>query len=1041
MESSCFSNLLYRIILLFFIIHGFKSVSSSTNVTDRLALLDFKNLIREDPFKIMTSWNDSLHFCNWTGVFCDPRIQRVQVLNLQSLKLTGSVPPSIGNLTYLTRINLVNNSFSGELPQELGRLQRLQHLNMTYNSFSGKIPTNLTHCKELTVIECSGNNLIGVIPEQLQSLSKLTVLGLGENNLTGTIPSWIGNFSDLFGISFALNNFHGIIPEELGKPSGLGFFQLYGNSLSGTVPSSIWNLSAMYYFSVTQNQLHGQLPADVGLRFPDMWVFAGGVNNFTGPIPVSLGNASKLQVIDFAQNGLTGTIPTSLQRLQSLYRLNFDDNSLGNLGTGGLNFVTSLANCSNLEVLGLGRNRFGGEIPSSIGNLSTQLMILTLGANQFRGNIPVEIGNLVNLGTLGFEGNLLSGNVPAVIGKLQNLQGLHLNYNRFSGSIPSSFGNLTRLTRLFLEENVFEGSIPSSLGNCKNLQNLNLSSNNLTGSIPKEVIGLSSLSISLVLSNNALTGSIPFEVGKLVSLMELDLSENKFSGEIPSSLGNCISLELLHLEGNEFEGTVPQSLKNLRGLAEFDISLNNLSGEIPEFLSKLSSLRNLNLSYNNFQGEVPQGGIFANASAVSVTGNRKLCGGDLPKCSSKKQAKPLTQTVVIFATLSVIFVVMAVCTIAIFIERNSRKKRQQQSQHQNASGEDWQAGISYTELKRSTNGFSKENLIGYGSFGSVYKGVSSTDGKIVAIKVMNLQQKGASKSFIDECNALRNIRHRNLLKIITICSAVDDKGSDFKALVFEFMSNGSLDEWLHSKNPEDKLKRLSFIQRLNIAIDIASALDYLHHDCESSIAHCDLKPSNVLIDEDMTAHVGDFGLAKFLLQDPIKDDMIMSVGLKGSIGYIPPEYGVAGHVSIQGDCYSYGILLLEMFTGKRPTDEIFTGDLTLDSYVSMALPEHLMDVIDPIILLIQEEDEDSNGTNENEDEIQEKAIMKYIIGQGSSRINLEECLISVMKIGLSCCSRLPENRLGMDLVVNKLHQVRDSFLGSNKSKKSIHVNE
>ncbi|WCJ28084.1 Leucine-rich repeat protein kinase family protein [Euphorbia peplus] len=1009
MESSLFTNILLRIIIICYIIHAFKSVSSSTNVTDRLALLDFKNLITQDPFKITSSWNDSLHFCNWTGVFCDPRILRVQVLNLESLKLSGSIPPSIGNLTYLTEINFSNNTFSGELPQQLGRLLRLQHLNMTYNSFSGKFPTNLTHCKELTVIECTNNNLIGEIPEQLQSLSKLVVLGLGENNLTGTIPSWIGNFSKLFSFSFALNNFHGNIPDELGKLSGLGFFQLFGNHLSGTVPSSIWNLSSMFYFSVTQNQLHGQLPADVGRRFPNLRIFAGGVNNFTGTIPVSLGNASKLQVIDFTQNGLTGTIPTSLQRLQNLYRLNFDDNNLGNLGTGGLNFVTSLANCTSLEMLGLGRNRFGGEIPSSIGNLSTRLEILSLGKNQIHGNIPVEFENLVNLASLGFEDNLLTGNVPAVFGKLQTLEGLYLNENRFSGSIPPSFGNLTRLTRLYMQENRFGGSIPSSLGNCKNLQILNLSSNNLTGSIPKEVIGLSSLSISLVLSKNALTGSIPFEVGKLASLVELDLSENRLSGEIPSSLGSCNSLELLHLEGNEFSGTIPEPLKDLRGITELDVSRNNLSGKIPEFLSNLVFLRNLNLSYNDFEGEIPEGGIFANASVVSVTGNPELCGGVLPKCSSNKQPESLIQISVILATFSAIFAIVAACTVAILIERNSRKKQQ------GAFAEDRQAGISYAELKRSTDGFSEQNLIGYGSFGSVYKGVTSADGKILAIKVMNLQQKGASKSFFDECNALRNIRHRNLLKIITVCSSVDDQGNDFKALVFEFMSNGSLDEWLHSKNPEDQVKRLSFIQRLDIAIDIASALDYLHHDCENSIVHCDLKPSNVLIDEDMTAHVGDFGLAKFLLQDPIKDDVIMSVGLKGSIGYIPPEYGVAGHVSIQGDYYSYGILLLEMFTGKRPTDEMFIGDLTLYNYVSMALPGHVMDVVDPI-LLVQEDDEG------NEDEIQEKT-------------NLKECLISVMNIGISCCSRLPENRLGMDSVVNRLHHVRDSFfLGQTRAR-------
>lgn len=191
---------------------------------------------------------------------------------------------------------------------------------------------------------------------------------------------------------------------------------------------------------------------------------------------------------------------------------------------------------------------------------------------------------------------------------------------------------------------------------------------------------------------------------------------------------------------------------------------------------------------------------------------------------------------------------------------------------------------------KSTNGFSMENLIGSGSFGSVYKGLSG-DGKVVAVKVLNLQQEGASKSFIDECKALTTIRHRNLLKVITLCSSADLEGNDFKALVFKFMCNGSLDQWLHptDDDKQPQAKSFSIVQRLNIAIDVASALNYLHYHCQTPIVHCDLKPSNVLLDEDMTAHVGDFGLAKFLLEASSSAiPSSMSVGLKGSIGYIPP---------------------------------------------------------------------------------------------------------------------------------------------------------
>lgn len=882
-------------------------MSMTVSCFDEQALLDFKSRITDDPFQVMSSWNNSLHYCNWTGITCNPSFERVIILDLRSLKLVGSIPPSIGNLTFLTAINLRNNSFHGEVPMEIGNLLQLQHLNLTWNSFTGTIPANLSYCKELRSLALEYNSLFGkVLPDQLSSLSKLNYLGLGSNNLTGGIPSWIGNFSSLRGLSLAINNLQGPIPRDIGRLSNLQIFQVYGNQLNGTIPQSVFNISSVYYFSVTQNLLYGEIPSDIGLTLPNLEVFAGAVNDFTGPIPVSLSNASKLGVLELSQNKLTGNVPTSLGQLQMLYRLNFEINSLGRNTSEDLRFLDFIVNCTSLQVLSFQNNFLGGELPKTIGNLSTRLEIFGLGHNIIGGSLPTGLKNLVNLTVLSLANNNLRGSVPESLGKLRRLQGLMLNGNKLSGRIPSSIGNLTSLSTLHIEDNELEGNIPPELGQCTRLSVLNLTGNNLVGSIPKELAGLFSLSIALALSNNSLTGSLPAEIGKLINLKEMDISHNKLSGEIPSTLSSCVSLERFIANNNLFCGEIPESLQGLRGLEEIDLSHNNISGGIPEFLVKLPYLRKLDLSFNELEGEVPTEGIFANASAVFISGNHELCGGppnyNFPTCPKQKDASSKkhisSRKKVLAIILSVTFSFLLLCSfVACYIViRNSRKRdltgrssRERQSEHFDDDKPTLfndpilAAKITYQDIFKSTNGFSEDNLIGTGSFGSVYKGQFQVFDKVMAVKVLNLQQRGALKSFSDECRAMKSIRHRNLLKIIAVCSSMDYQGNDFKCIVFEFMENGSLDDWLHSKGDE---QYLNTIQRLNIAIDVASALDYLHNNCQVPIVHCDLKPSNILLDEEMTAHVGDFGLAKFLFKSSWNKQI--SIALKGSIGYIPP---------------------------------------------------------------------------------------------------------------------------------------------------------
>jgi serine/threonine protein kinase len=194
--------------------------------------------------------------------------------------------------------------------------------------------------------------------------------------------------------------------------------------------------------------------------------------------------------------------------------------------------------------------------------------------------------------------------------------------------------------------------------------------------------------------------------------------------------------------------------------------------------------------------------------------------------------------------------------------------------------------VSYNDIARATCGFSASNLIGKGTYSSVYKGKLFQGRTMVAIKVFRLETRGAQKSFIAECNALQKVRHRNLVPIVTACSSIDSNGNDFKALVYEFMPQGDLHELLYSTRIH-----ITMAQRISIVVDVADAVEYLHHSNQGTIVHCDLKPSNILLDDNMTAHVGDLGLARFKFDSAASSSthsISTSAAIMGTIGYIAP---------------------------------------------------------------------------------------------------------------------------------------------------------
>ncbi|KAI4351067.1 hypothetical protein L6164_005452 [Bauhinia variegata] len=965
--------------------------------TDRLALLALKDKLTRGLPDVLSSWNESIHFCEWQGIICSSRHVRVAVLYLTNQNLGGTISPALGNLTFLKWLNLSLNNLHGGIPKEVGRLKRLQRINLAGNNLEGEIPAELTNCSNLVFINFVANNLTGKVPFWLGSMKHLISLILGTNNLVGTIPPSLGNLSSLEVLVLSYNHLEGSFPDSLGGLSNLRFLLVAANFLSGIIPPSLYNLSNMQNIDVAVNQFVGSLPSNIDIAFPKLEVFAFDLNRFTGTIPSSIGNISNLQTFDIGNCSFSGPTPATFGRLINLQYLNIGFNNLGNGITSDLDFLSSLTNCSQLNELIFQGNRFGGALTDLIGNFSTHLNTLLMGYNQISGTIPETIGRLVGLTFLRMEDNLLEGTIPTSIGKLTNLGELVFYLNRLSGNIPSSIGNLSMLFDLELDTNSLEGGIPLSFSHIANMQRLYLYRNNLSGNIPHQVFSNQQSLVILDLSQNSLTGSVPSEFGKMKQLVELYLQENKLSGDIPSELGECSELRELLMGGNFLQGSIPSSFGSLKSLEILDLSRNNLSGPIPGELRKLSMLTSLNLSFNHLHGEIPIGGVFNNITGLSLYGNDYLCGGipelKLPACPvihMKKTKKALYLKVILIILLTGVFLCSIVSIIILYMTKKPKRLST------TASLENRFLMVSYGELHEATNGFSSTNLIGIGSFGSVFKGTFAHFSNPIAVKVLNLQTRGASKSFVAECTALCRVRHRNLVRILTCCSSIDYKGADFKALVFEFMPNGSLENWLHcDEQSESENQNLNLIQRLDVAIDVAQALDYLHNDSEEVIVHCDIKPNNIFLDNDMVAHLGDFGLARLL--DEAKGngsrEQATSSMVKGTIGYIPPEYGIGGAVSVVGDIYSYGILLLEMIVGRKPTDSMFNENLSLHMMCKMALLEGLIEQVDP-----------------------------HLLEQSDDRIR--EALVSLARVGVACSSELPSERMSIKDVIVELLAIK-----------------
>ncbi|XP_024200044.2 receptor-like protein EIX2 isoform X1 [Rosa chinensis] len=544
-------------------------------------------------------------------------LENLMELHLSGNQFSGSIPQSIDNLSSLETLDISGNNLTESIPESLGQLSQLVHLDLSQNLWVGIITE--AHFRSLTKLEffavntdlprslifnvahdwvppfqldsvdianCRAGPAFGV---WLQSQTELTHLNLSNTGISDFIPEeWFLKISfQLTSLDLSNNQIRGRLPFHMNFPS-LEYIDLSHNQFEGPLPH--WSSDAAAYLDLQSNLFSGPIPSNYGQLLPNLLKLYLSDNHLNGSIPPSLCNMSGLYIFMLRSNHLSGELPPAWSLWRDIWVVDVSDNNLSG------NIPSSMGVPSSLYVLNLRNNNFGGQIPSSLFQNCSHLQSIDLGGNRFTGSIPLQTRSIVSseLYMLRLRSNSLSGHIPNRLCSLQSLHIIDLGHNKFSGTIPKCVYNLTALaygndTRTYFLLNYLEKT------------SLTLKGQELVYNTTLNLVN------TIDLSSNNLEGVIPEEISSLIALGTLNLSRNQLSGNIPSKIGN------------------------LRWLETLDLSQNHLSGQIPQSFSSLTSLSHLNLSFNNLSGRIPSGNQLRTLYDSSIyVGNPSLCGVPLP---------------------------------------------------------------------------------------------------------------------------------------------------------------------------------------------------------------------------------------------------------------------------------------------------------------------------------------------------------------------------------------------------------------------------
>ncbi|XP_078153567.1 putative LRR receptor-like serine/threonine-protein kinase At1g56140 [Carex rostrata] len=826
--------------------------------------------------------------------------------------------------------------------------------NCTYNS------NKTCHIVKLRVYSL---DVGGTIPDELQNLSYLSNLNLAENYLTGPIPAFMGKMTRMQYLNIGFNALSGSLPKELGNLQNLKWLGITTNNFSGPIPDEFGNLTNLQELYIDSSGLSDELPETLSnlINMEKLW---GGDNTFTGKIPDYIGTWTSLQDLRFQGNSFQGPIPSSFSNLVKLTSLRIGD--IANGTSSKLDFVSNL---TSLETLILRNCKISDTLLTDFSKFKN-LTLLDLSFNNITGELPQSLFNLISLTYLFLGNNSLSGSLPSE--KINGLVNIDLSYNLLSGAFPFWISHqdlhLNLLANNFVIQSSNSSVLPSGL-EC--LQRdfpchkgspiysslaIKCGATSFTTLTAQDGTVYQSDNVDLSAASYYVTDDTKWGVSNVGTFQDAwgdkyiidsynstgraDQFQNTLDSELfqnarmsPSSLryygfglqnGNyTVRLQFAEIG---YPNKPPLTWKSA-GRRVFDIFIQGALKEKDFDIRKNASgrsfvavVRNYTVPVtNNFieihffwagKGTccVPSNGYYGPLiSAISISPFDFT-----PMFSNSEPGSSKSKTGVIVGIVAAVTILGLIAVFAILYW--TPKKKMSEIDKDLLEIIDRPNVFSYAELRAATDAFDASNILGKGGYGTVYKGKLS-DGRIVAVKQLAVTSHQGKREFLTEIATISAVQHKNLVKLYGCCVE-----GDTPLLVYEYLENGSLDKHLFGNHT----LCLDWATRFDICLGVARGLAYLHEESSVRIVHRDIKASNILIDGDLNPKISDFGLARFY------DDKETHINTRvaGTIGYLAPEYAMRGHLTEKTDVFAFGVVALEVVTGRLNSDPELMADQT-----------------------------------------------------------------------------------------------------------------